>query len=91
MSWKIKGIYKFYNPTSKCCNLYLTEELGILDDPGKNLLNEILETISQRRHKNKYRLRCQVTLPKKMLLHCHDFVTSVDKVGVVIKLKIEDN
>ena len=56
MSWKIKGICKFYNPTSKCCNLYLTEELEILDDPGKNLLNEILETISQRRHKNKYRL-----------------------------------
>ena len=27
ISWKIKGIYKFYNPTSKRCNLCLTEKL----------------------------------------------------------------
>ena len=57
ISWKIKGIYKSYNPTSKCCNLCLTEKLGILDDPDKNLLNKILEIISQCHHKNKYKLK----------------------------------
>ena len=40
ISWKIKGIYKSYNPTSKRCNLCLTEKLDILDDPDKNLLNK---------------------------------------------------
>ena len=30
---KIKGICKSYNPTSKRCNLCLTEKLEILDDP----------------------------------------------------------
>ena len=39
-TWKIKGIYKSYNPTSKRCNLCLTEKLEILDDPDKNLLNK---------------------------------------------------
>ena len=57
ISWKIKGIYKSYNPTSKRCNLCLTEKAEILDDPGKNLLNKRSEIISQCRHKNKYRLK----------------------------------
>ena len=57
ISWKIKGIYKSYNPTSKLCNLCLTEKLEILDDPDKNLLNKRSEIISQCRHKNKYRLK----------------------------------
>ena len=57
ISWKIKGIYKSYNPTSKRCNLCLTEKLEILDDPDKNLLNKRSEIISQCRHKNKYRLK----------------------------------
>ena len=55
--WKIKGIYKSYNPTSKPCNLCLREKLEILDDPNKNLLNKRSETISQCRHKNKYRTK----------------------------------
>ena len=50
ISWKIKGIYKFYIPTSK-------QKLEILDDPDKNLLNKRPEIISQCRHKNKYRLK----------------------------------
>ena len=37
ISWKIKGIYKSYNPTSKRCNLSLTEKLEILDDPDLNI------------------------------------------------------
>ena len=56
ISWKIKGIYKFYIPTSK-------QKLEILDDPDKNLLNKRSEIISQCRHKNKYRLK---TLASKM-------------------------
>ena len=36
----MKGIYKSYNPTSKRCNLCLTEKLEILNDPDKNLLNK---------------------------------------------------
>ena len=40
ISWKIKEIYKSYNPTLKRCNLCLTEKLEILDDPAKNLLNK---------------------------------------------------
>ena len=63
ISWKIKGIYKSYNPTSKRCNLCLTEKLEILDDPDKNMLNKRSEIISQYRHKNKYRLK---TLASKM-------------------------
>ena len=31
ISWKIKGIYESYNPTSKRCNLSLTETLEILE------------------------------------------------------------
>ena len=57
ISHKIKGIYKSYNPTSKRCNLCLTEKLEILDDPDKNLLNKRSEFVSQGRHKNKYRLK----------------------------------
>ena len=57
ISWKIKGICKSYNPTSKRRNLCLTEKLEILDDPDKNLLNKRSEIISQCRHKNKYRLK----------------------------------
>ena len=61
ISWKIKGIYKSYNPTSKRCNLCLTEKLEILYDPDKNLLNKISGIISQCRHKNKYRLKTLVS------------------------------
>ena len=50
ISWKIKGIYKFYIPTSK-------QKLEILDDPDKNLLNKRSEIISQCLHRNKYRLK----------------------------------
>ena len=57
ISWKIKGVYKSYNPTSKPCNLCLTEKLEILDDPDKNLLNKRSEIICQCRHKNKHRLK----------------------------------
>ena len=53
----IKGMYKSYNPTSKRCNLCLTEKPEILDDLDKNLLNKRSEIISQCRHKNKYRLK----------------------------------
>ena len=62
MSWKIKGVYKFYNPISKRCNLFLTEKLEILDDPDRKLLNKRSKIISQCRHKNRYRLK---TLPSK--------------------------
>ena len=79
ISWKTKGIYKSYNPTSKRYNLCLTEKLEILEDPEKNILNKRLEIISQCHRKNKYKL-------KKMPLPCIDFVTSVDR--VVIKLEI---
>ena len=64
ISWEIKGIYKSYNPTSKCCNLCLTEKLEILDDPDKNLLNKISEITSQYRHKNNYRLKTLVSSMK---------------------------
>ena len=57
ISGKIKGIYKSHNPTSKRCNLCLTEKLEILDGPDKNLLNKRSEIISQCHHKNKYRLK----------------------------------
>ena len=57
ISWKIKGVSKSYNPTSKRCNLYLTEKLEILDNPDKNLLNKRSEIISQCRHKNRYGLK----------------------------------
>ena len=46
ISWKIEGIYKSYNPTSKRCKLYLTEKLKILADPDKNLFNKRSEIIS---------------------------------------------
>ena len=48
ISWKIKGIYKSYNPTSKGCNLCLTEKLKILEDPDKILLNKRSEIISHK-------------------------------------------
>ena len=57
ISWKIKGIYNYYIPNSKRCNLCLTKKLEILDDPDKNLLNKRLEVISQSRHKNKHGLK----------------------------------
>ena len=57
ISWRIKGIYKSYNTTSKRCNLCVTEKLQILDDPDKHLLNKRSKIISQCRHKNKYRLK----------------------------------
>ena len=57
ISWKIKGIYKCYNPISKRYNLCLTEKLEILEDPDKNLLNKRSEIISQCRHKSKYSLK----------------------------------
>ena len=57
ISWNIKGIYKFSSPTSKRCNLCVTEKLEILDDPEKNVLNKRSEIISQCRHKNKYKLK----------------------------------
>ena len=56
ISWKIKRVYKSYNPISKRCNLCLTEKLETLDDPDRNLLNKRSEIISQHCHKNKYRL-----------------------------------
>ena len=56
ISWKIKGIYKSYNSTSKRCNLYLTEKLEMLDDPDKNLIKRS-EIISKCRNKNNYRLK----------------------------------
>ena len=48
ISWKIKGIYKSYNPTGK---------LEISDNPENNLLNERSEIILQCCYKNKYRLK----------------------------------
>ena len=39
-TWKIKGQYKAYNPTLKKCNLFLNENLAIIDNPDKNLLNK---------------------------------------------------
>ena len=77
ISWKIKGIYKSYIPTSKRCNLCLTEKLEILDDPDKNLLNKRSEIISQCRHKNKYRLKTLASsmtsgdITYKNVLHCN--------------------
>ena len=65
ISWKIKEIYKSYNPTLKRCNLCLTEKLEILDEPYKNLLNKRSEIISQCCHENKYRLK---TLASNMTL-----------------------
>ena len=56
LTWEIKGQYKAYNPTLKKCNLCLNEKLAIKDDPNKNLLNKRSEVISQRRHRNKFKL-----------------------------------
>ena len=64
-SWKIKGICKSYNPTSKRCNLCFTEKLEILDDPDRNMLNKISEIISQCRYKIKVRLKLK-TLASSM-------------------------
>ena len=57
ISWKIKGIFKPSNPTSKRWNLCLTAKPEILDDPDKNLLNKRSEIISQCRDKNKCRVK----------------------------------
>ena len=56
LTWEIKGQYKAYNPTLKKCNLSLNEKLGIIDDPGKDLLSKKSEVISQCRHRNKFYL-----------------------------------
>ena len=88
VSWKIKGIYKSYNSTSKRCNLYLTEKREILDKPAKNLLNKRSEIISKCRHNNKYRLKIlassmtlltQVTLLKKMSCNDCNIVTTLQR------------
>ena len=85
-----KGIYKSCNPISKLCNLCLTENLEIFDNPDKNLLNKRSEIISQRRQKNKYKLSVKHDgrwhYLKKIPLYYKDFVTSVET--EVIKLKI---
>ena len=57
ISWKIKGIYKSYDPTSKRCNLCLTKKLEILEGPDKNLLNKRSEIISQCRDRTEYRVK----------------------------------
>ena len=57
ISWKITGIYKSYNGTSKRCNLCLTEKLKRLGDPDKILLNKRSEIITQCRYRNNYRLK----------------------------------
>ena len=60
ISWNI-GMYKSYIPTSKRCNLCLTEKLETLDDPDKNLMNKRSQITFQCRHKNKYRLKTLVS------------------------------
>ena len=57
ISWKIKRIYTFYNPTLKHCNLCLTEKLEILDSPDRNLLNKRSKIFPQSRHSGKYKLK----------------------------------
>ena len=56
VSWQIKKRLNFYNFISRC-NLYLNEKLEILDDQGKNLLNERSEIISHCCHQNKFKLK----------------------------------
>ena len=56
ITWGIKGQYKVYNPTLKKCNFFLNENLAIIDDPEKNLLNKRSEVISQCLHRNKFKL-----------------------------------
>ena len=63
--WRMKGIYKSHNPTSKRCNLCNTEKLKTLDRPDKILFNDRSKTTSQCRHNNKYRLK---TLASNMTL-----------------------
>ena len=55
ISWKKKGTNKSYKPTSKWCNLCLTEKLEILSDRNRNLFCEKWEIISQYCYKSKYR------------------------------------
>ena len=52
ISWKIKGIYKSYNPISKC-NRCLKEKLEALKDLDKNQFNKGSEIISQYHHNYK--------------------------------------
>ena len=40
LTYKIKGHYKPYNSTLKRCKLCLYENLAIIDDPDKSLLNK---------------------------------------------------
>ena len=63
LTWKIKEQNKAYNPTLKNCNFCFNQKLAIINDPGKNLLNESLEVISQCRHRSKFKL-VNVTLRK---------------------------
>ena len=51
-----KGQYKAYNPTLKKCNLFLNEDLAIIDNPDKNLLNKKSEVISPCRNRRKFKL-----------------------------------
>ena len=55
-TWKIKGQYKAYNSTLKKCNLFLNENLAIIDNPDKNLLNKKSEVISLCRNRSKFKL-----------------------------------
>ena len=64
ISWSIKGNYKSYNPNSKKRSLCLHEKLEIVDDPEEILLNKRSEVISQRRHRNKYKLKTLVSNKK---------------------------
>ena len=57
ISWSIKGNYKSYNPNSKRCSLCLHKKLEIVDDPKEILLTKRSEVISQRHHRNKYKLK----------------------------------
>ena len=56
IAWRIIGHAVAYNPTSKRCNLCLSEKLYIAENTGTNLLNQRNELISKCRHMNKYSL-----------------------------------
>ena len=53
---KNKEQYKAYNPTLKKCNLFLNENLAIIDNPDKNLLNKKSEVIFLCRNRRKFKL-----------------------------------
>ena len=56
IAWRIIAHAGAYNPTSKRCNLCLSEKLYIAENTGNNLLNQRNELISKCRHMNKYSL-----------------------------------